>query len=143
MLSKLGEEGRKRAMWILKRVGLCDEEGIEPKLESNELSVEELEIFDEVEYAIMLDYELGYNIALKAINRLVKLKRFRSALYVCDMIGDEIVRRGILKEGMLYYESVGDFKNAYEFARILGDEKKEIYKKLYELYLKVRGEGCR
>ncbi|ADB58103.1 hypothetical protein [Archaeoglobus profundus] len=143
MLSKLGEEGRKRAMWILKRVGLCEEDGIEPKFESNELSVEELEIFDEVEYAIMFDYEVGYNIALKAINRLVKLKRFRSALYVCDMIGDEIVRRGILKEGMLYYESVGDFKNAYEFARILGDERGKIYKELYELYLKVRGEGCR
>ena len=143
MLSKLGEEGRKRAMWILKRAGLCDEDGVEPKYESNDVSNEELEIFDEVEYAIMIDYEFGYNVALKAINRLVKLKRFRSALYVCDMIGDEIVRRGILKEGMLYYESVGDFKNAYEFAKILGDDRCKIYKELYELYLKVRGEGCR
>ncbi|WP_457550035.1 hypothetical protein, partial [Archaeoglobus sp.] len=88
MLSKLGEEGRKRAMWILKRVGLCDEDGVEPKFESNELSEEELEIFDEVESAIMFNYEIGYNIALRAINRLVNLKRFRSALYVCDMIAD-------------------------------------------------------
>ncbi len=141
MLSKLGEEGKRRAMWILKRVGLCDEDGIEPKLESESLSDEEIDLFDEVEYILSVDYELGYEIAMKAIKRLIELKRYRSALYVCDMINDEIVRRGILKEGMIYYESVGDFRLAYEFAKMLGDERKEIYRELYELYLKVRGRG--
>ncbi len=141
MLSKLGDEGKRRAMWILKRLGLSDEDGIEPKLESESLSDEEIETFDEVEYALSMDFEFGYGVAIKAIRRLVELKRYRSALYVCEMINDEIIRRDILKEGMRYYESVGDFRLAYEFARMLGDERKEIYRKLYELYIKVRGRG--
>lgn len=139
MLFELGEEGKKRAKWILKRLGIVDEDGVEPEIEENSLSDEEIELFDEVEYALMVDYEMGYRVAMKAIKRLIELKRYRSALYVCDMINDEIVRRSILKEGMIYYESVGDFRLAYEFAKILGDKRKEVYKSLYEMYLKVRG----
>lgn len=113
----LSEEGKKRAKWILKRANMIDEDGIEP------------------EY--LVDYEMGYGVAIKAIKSLIKLKRYRSALYVCDMINDEMMRRSILKDGMVYYESIGDFRLAYEFAEMLGDERKYVYKKLYELYLKV------
>ncbi len=94
------------------------------------LSEEELEIFDVVEYLLHIDYEEGYRFAIKAVERLRGLRKYKSALYVCEMINDEILRREILKEGMEYYVSVGDFKNAYEFARMLGDERKEIYKML-------------
>lgn len=138
MLSKLSEEGKKRAKWILKRANMIDEDGIEPEFEPEYLSDEEIELFDEVEYALNVDYEMGYSVAIKAIKSLIKLKRYRSALYVCDMINDEIMRRSILKDGMVYYESIGDFRLAYEFAEMLGDERKDVYKKLYELYLKVR-----
>jgi len=138
MLSKLSEEGKKRAKWILKRANMIDEDGIEPEFEPEYLSDEEIELFDEVEYALNIDYEMGYSVAIKAIKSLIKLKRYRSALYVCDMINDEIMRRPILKDGMIYYESIGDFRLAYEFAEMLGDERKDVYKKLYELYLKVR-----
>ena len=138
MLSKLSEEGKKRAKWILKRANMIDEDGIEPEFEPEYLSDEEIELFDEVEYALNVDYEMGYSVAIKAIKSLIKLKRYRSALYVCDMINDEIMRRPILKDGMIYYESIGDFRLAYEFAEMLGDERKDVYKKLYELYLKVR-----
>ncbi len=138
MLSKLSEEGKKRAKWILKRANMIDEDGIEPEFEPEYLSDEEIELFDEVEYALNVDYEMGYSVAIKAIKSLIKLKRYRSALYVCGMINDEIMRRPILKDGMVYYESIGDFRLAYEFAEMLGDERKDVYKKLYELYLKVR-----
>ncbi len=134
----LSEEGKKRAKWILKRANMIDEDGIEPEFEPEYLSDEEIELFDEVEYALNVDYEMGYSVAIKAIKSLIKLKRYRSALYVCDMINDEIMRRSILKDGMVYYESIGDFRLAYEFAEMLGDERKDVYKKLYELYLKVR-----
>ncbi len=137
--SLLTEEGKRRAKWILKRVGLIDEDGVMPKVEPENLEDYEIDLFDEIEYALAFDYELGYSRAMRAIDLLVRRKRFRSALYICDMIGDEIVRRGILKEGMVYYERLGDFEKAGEFARLLGDmERFRIYKRLSELFAKIK-----
>jgi hypothetical protein len=141
--SLLTEEGRKRAKWILKRVGLIDEDTEEdelmPKVESENLEDYEIDLFDEVEYALAFDYEFGYNKAMRAIDLLVRRKRFKSALYICDMIGDEIVRRSVLMEGMMYYERIGDFEKAGEFARLLGDmERFRIYKRLSELFAKIK-----
>ena len=137
MLDKLlTEEGKKRAAWILKNAGFeVDVEPEPPVLEGNELSDHELSLFDEVEMLLYADeYERAYEVAMIAIRDLVRRGRFRSALYICQMVGDEVVRREILKEGLIFYESRGDFKNAMDFARALGDvERAEIYKKLYEL----------
>ncbi len=137
MLDKLlTEEGRRRAAWILRNAGFeVDIEPEPPILEGNELSEYELSLFDEVEMLLYADeYERAYEVAMVAVRDLIRKGRFRSALYVCQMVGDEVVRREILKRGVLFYESRGDFKNAMEFAWALGDvERAKIYKKLYEL----------
>jgi len=130
------DEGRRKAAWILRRAGIdVDIVPEEPETEDDSLSDYELNVFDHIEVLLMDDYEYAYRMALRFIEELKRRGRFRSALYLCQMIGDEIVRREILKEGMVHYERVGDFRNAMEFARMLGDlERYEIYKNLYELY---------
>ncbi len=137
LLSKMiTDEGKRRAAWILRRAGLeVDVDPEEPMFEDDSLSDYELNVFDHMEVLLMDDYEYAYRMALRFIDELKRRGRFRSALYVCQMIGDEISRREILKEGMVYYERRGDFRNAMEFARMLGDvERYKVYKYLYDLY---------
>ncbi len=138
----LTEEGRRCAVWILKRAGIADNVDIEPKepmFEEEKLSDEEIDLFDYVESLLFADeYERAYGVAMKVVRDLMKRKRYRSALYVCQMVGDEILRMEILKEGLIHYESVGDFKNAMDFARLLGDiGRYEIYKSLWEIYQRL------
>ncbi len=138
----LTEDGRRCAAWILKKAGISDRMDIDPKeprLEDEKLSEEEIEMFDYVESLLFADeYERAYGVAMRIVEDLMKRKRYRSALYVCQMVGDEILRMEILKEGLIHYESVGDFKNAMDFARLLGDtERYEIYKSLWEIYQRL------
>ncbi len=138
----LTEEGRRCAAWILRKAGIfnnVDVDPEEPRLEDEKLSDEEIEMFDYVESLLFADeYERAYGVAMRIVRDLMRRRRYKSALYVCQMIGDEILRTEILKEGLIYYESVGDFKNAMDFARLLGDtERYEIYKSLWEIYQRL------
>ncbi len=138
----LTDEGKRKAVWILINAGIIEESDIkpeEPVIEERELSEIELNIFDTIESLIYMDeYEQAYKLAMGAIRRLIEAGRYKSALYVCQMIGDEIMRREILSDGLKYYESRGDFKNAMDFALSLGDlERYKTYEYLYKLYSKI------
>ncbi len=138
----LTDEGKRKAVWILINAGIIEESDIkpeEPVIEERELSEIELNIFDTIESLIYMDeYEQAYKLAMGAIRRLIETGRYKSALYVCQMIGDEIMRREILSDGLKYYESRGDFKNAMDFALSLVDlERYKTYEYLYKLYSKI------
>ncbi len=138
----LTEDGRRRAIWILLNSGMLTNSDVKPKepvIEDNDLSEMELNIFDTIESLLFMDeYDQAYTLAVKAIRDLMQVGKFKSALYVCQMIGDEILRREILSKGLKYYESRGDFKKAMDFAMALGDiERHKIYKYLYELYCRI------
>ncbi len=137
----LTEEGRRKAAWILRKVGYeVDVEPEEPEIEGEELSDYELTVFDEIEMLVYADeYDAAHRLAMRVIGELIEKGRYRSALYVCQMIGDEIMRREILKRGILHYERKGDFRNAMEFAIKLGDtERAKIYETLNELSRRIR-----
>ncbi len=138
----LTEDGKKKAVWILIKSGFMislDIQPEEPVLDNDKLSEYELNVFDTIESLIYVDeYERAYQIAVNAIKNLIKFGKYKSALYVCQMIGDEILRREILSEGLKYYESRGDFRNAMDFAIALGDVNKyKTYEYLYRLYKEI------
>ncbi len=139
----LTDGGRRRAIWILLRAGKISNSDLKPEkpvLEDDGLSEYELNAFDTVEMMVYADeYENAYRLALKFIEELRRAGRYRSALYLCQMIGDELLKREILKEGMVFYESLGDFKKAMEFANMLGDvRRREIYGFLYGLLVELQ-----
>jgi len=137
----LTEGGRRRAGWILKMFGFdVDFEVEEPIVEDRGLTDSELDMFDEIETLLYSDmYEDAYALGVGVVRELVLRGRYESALYVCHMIGDETLRREVLKEGMRFYESRGDFGRAMKFAEELGDTKRrEIYRRLYEMYLEIK-----
>ncbi len=138
----LTEDGKKKAVWILIKSGFMKNSDIQPEepvLDDYKLSEYELNVFDTIEHLMYMDeYERAYQIAVNAIKNLIRSGKYKSALYVCQMIGDEILRREILREGVRYYESRGDFKNAMEFAIALGDVSRyKTYEYLYRLYSKI------
>ncbi len=138
----LTEDGKKKAVWILIKSGFMISSDIQPEepvLDDDKLSEYELNVFDTIESLIYVDeYERAYQIAVNAIKNLIKFGKYKSALYVCQMIGDEILRREILSEGLRYYESRGDFRNAMDFAIALGDVNRyKTYEYLYRLYKEI------
>jgi len=138
----LTEEGKRKAVWILINSGVVTKTEIQPEepiLDDDKLSEYELNIFDTIESLIYMDeYEQACQLAMNAIRNLIKAGRYKSALYVCQMIGDDILRREILSDGLKYYESRGDFKNAMDFAIALGDlDRYKIYEYLYKLYSRI------
>ncbi len=138
----LTEDGKKRAVWILIKSGFMTSSDIQPEkpvLDDDKLSEYELNIFDTIESLIYVDeYERAYQIAVNAIKNLIRSGKYKSALYICQMVGDEILRREILREGVRYYESRGDFRNAMDFAIALGDVNRyKTYEYLYKLYRKI------
>ena len=140
----LTEGGRRKAGWILREFGFdVDFEVEEPVVEDRSLSDHELDLFDEVELLLYSDmYDEAYALGHRVVRRLMSEGKYESALYVCHMIGDETLRREVLKEGMIHYESRGDFGRAMRFAEELGDTKRrEIYKRLYEMYVELKRRG--
>jgi|GEM_PF-1492110 hypothetical protein len=142
----LTSDGKSRASWILLRSGLLDKDDLEfcpeePIVEESRISEDELNIFDTIETMLFYDeFDRAYTLAMNAVRELMNKGRFESALYVCQMIGDDILRREILKTGLRYYESRGDFKRATNFAEMLGDiERAKVYKYLYNLYCQIVG----
>ena len=135
--SMITPEGRKRALWVLINSGIVesgDEEPLKPIKVDDDLSDDEIDLFDRLEVMIQYDYEKAYGECIKIVRILMNARRFKSAIYVCDMIGDEILRREVLKNGLIYYESVGDFGKALEFARQIGDVKRmNVYRYLHDL----------
>jgi hypothetical protein len=134
------EEGRRFALLILARAGIIqgNEEGEIPQPVEEGLSDDELDLIDQLEFMLQFDYEYAYSEAFRLAKTLMHSKKFKSALYVCNMIGDELLRREILKNGLVYYESIGDFKSAEDFARMLGDtERQKVYGFLADLVKKI------
>ncbi len=140
----LTEGGKRRAGWILREFGFeVDLEVEEPIVEDSSLSNRELDLFDEVELLLYSDmYDKAYALGYRIVRMLMSERKYESALYICHIIGDETLRREVLKEGMIYYESRGDFGRATKFAEELGDTKRrDIYKRLYRMYIELKRRG--
>jgi len=134
------EKGRKLALLILTKAGIIQsyEEGEMPQPVEEGLSDDELDLIDQLEITLQFDYEYAYSEAFRLAKALMHSKKFKSALYICNMIGDELLRREILKNGLVYYESIGDFKSAEDFARMLGDtDRQKVYGLLADLMKKI------
>jgi len=67
--------------------------------------------------------------------------KYWEAAKIYEMINEITARMRVLREGMLYYESIGNFGYAAGFAELLGDfDRAEVYEYLYEIQLRLRKE---
>lgn len=67
--------------------------------------------------------------------------KYWEAAKIYEMINEMTARMRVLKEGMVYYESIGNFGYAAGFAEMLGDfDRAEVYEYLYEIQLRLREE---
>jgi len=73
--------------------------------------------------------------------KLEEKGKYWEAAKIYEMINEISARFRVLREGMIYYESIGNFGYAAGFAELLGDfDRANAYNHLHEIQLKLEFE---